>query len=138
MIIGFTGTQAGMSSHQKSRLQYVLTWLLNDLDDVRTPAPQFHHGDCIGSDYEAAVIAKRMGFWIVAWPPINPAKRGWFESNDEHEPGPYLERNRKMVDSVQRLIAAPKEMEETLRSGTWSTVRYARKVRKPVEILWPK
>jgi hypothetical protein len=58
----------------------------------------------------------------------------WAE--EVRKPLPPLERNRNIVDVVDVLLAAPKGPEE-LRSGTWSTVRYCRKVQKPLAILWP-
>lgn len=139
MKIGFTGTQKGMTNHQKARLVTVLTALFPDGAGAndRYIASQFHHGDCIGADWEAASIARTFGFWIVGWPPTDPSKRGWFTSDNEHIPAPYLERNRSIVDATERLIACPKENEETLRSGTWATIRYARKKNKPIDIIWP-
>jgi hypothetical protein len=50
---------------------------------------------------------------------------------------PPLDRNKMMVDDCEALIATPRLMVEELRSGTWSTIRYARKCRKPVHIVWP-
>lgn len=35
------------------------------------------------------------------------------------------------------MIATPSSKEEELRSGTWSTVRYARKLRRPVTLIYP-
>jgi hypothetical protein len=39
------------------------------------------------------------------------------------------------VDETEFLIGAPKEDEEVLRSGTWSTIRYSKKSNKPKKIL---
>ena len=50
---------------------------------------------------------------------------------------PPLDRNRDIVDACDVLIATPKDFVEELRSGTWATVRYARKQRKPLVIVWP-
>jgi outer membrane protein insertion porin family len=47
-----------------------------------------------------------------------------------------LDRNRAIVDSCDVLIACPKGPEEQ-RSGTWATVRYARKQKKRIVIIWP-
>lgn len=55
----------------------------------------------------------------------------------EREPGPYLWRNHQIVDATSALIAAPFGFEEELRSGTWATVRYARKLGRPVRFFWP-
>jgi predicted Rossmann fold nucleotide-binding protein DprA/Smf involved in DNA uptake len=52
------------------------------------------------------------------------------------EPLPYLERNHAIVNESDFLIAAP-DGPETLRSGTWATVRYARKVGKRVLVIMP-
>ena len=50
---------------------------------------------------------------------------------------PYLERNRSIVDACNVMIATPKEMEHTLRSGTWATVRYAWQKKKNIIIIPP-
>ena len=134
MKIGFTGTQQGMTAHQKARLVSVLTWLWPDSDET---VWQFHHGDCVGADFEAASIAKQLGFWIVAWPPEITTKRAYFASHDIHDAAPYLQRNHDIVDATERLIATPKEEEEVLRSGTWATIRYARKLKRSIDIIWP-
>jgi len=47
-------------------------------------------------------------------------------------PTPYLSRNRAIVDETEMLIATPAEFTEQQRSGTWSTVRYARACGKKV------
>jgi hypothetical protein len=53
------------------------------------------------------------------------------------EAKPPLERNEDIVDfGRDLLIAAPLQMVEVVRSGTWHTVRYARKKKVTVEILW--
>lgn len=49
---------------------------------------------------------------------------------------PNLVRNKDIVESTDVLLACPKGPEE-LRSGTWSTVRLARKQGKRVVIFWP-
>jgi hypothetical protein len=135
MKIGFTGTQRGMTAHQKARLVTILTALWPEADELKW---EFHHGDCVGADFEAATIAKQLGFWIVGWPPEIATKRAYFKSDETHDPAPYLERNRFIVNATERLIAAPKENEEVLRSGTWATIRHARKMSRPIDIVWPR
>jgi hypothetical protein len=126
MKIGFTGTQVGMSERQKKQLRLELT-----------TATEFHHGDCIGADAEADEIARSMGIPIIIHPPSDPKKRARCRQPGDkvHRTLPYLDRNKMIVASTERLIAAPKAMEEELRSGTWSTVRYARKINHPVKLL---
>lgn len=128
--IGFTGTQVGMSDHQRAKVKTaLLMWL--ELDYVT-----FHHGDCIGADAQAHDIAVEVGCSIVIHPPSNPNKRAW-------KPGfllpakPYLERNHDIVDMSRSLIATPKGEQEELRSGTWATVRYARRKHCSVEMIYP-
>lgn len=123
MIIGYTGTQLGMSDRQKAGLR---THLL-----LAEPGSEFHHGDCTGGDEEAHAIALECGLRVVIHPPINPNKRAFckgaavvLESKD------YIPRNHDIVDASQLLIAGPKTNDEELRSGTWATVRYARKTGK--------
>jgi hypothetical protein len=57
---------------------------------------------------------------------------------DERRPlRPPLVRNRNIVDACTILTAAPRSTAEELRSGTWSTVRYARAHMVPDIILKP-
>ena len=48
-----------------------------------------------------------------------------------------LKRNCDIVLAGVELIACPHQMSEVLRSGTWSTVRFARKIKKRVVMVWP-
>ena len=128
MIIGFTGTQDGMTSEQHIAV----------IDIVRQVSPNgVHHGDCVGADEEFHRIAQSLRVPIVIHPPDNPVKRAWCEGGLVKDRKPYLERNHDIVDSVDLLIAAPRTSEEQLRSGTWSTVRYARKIGKSIVIITP-
>jgi hypothetical protein len=53
-------------------------------------------------------------------------------------PKPPLDRNKIIVRSgVHRLIACPNGMEEELRSGTWMTVRFARRMKRKITFVWP-
>lgn len=126
-VVGFTGTQAGMSARQLRGLRRVLTQL---------GAKEFHHGDCIGSDEEAHDVADVMGLRLVIHPPDNDSKRAFCRGAIRtYPPRPYLKRNQDIVNSSQVLVAAPKSGEEELRSGTWATIRYARKLGRRVIIL---
>lgn len=131
MKIGFTGTQEGMSDRQKGELRTILSII------TTWGVVEFHHGDCIGADAEADAIARSVGCRIFIHPPSDPKKRAYCgQTGDvQYAPEPYLDRNRNIVDNTERLIAAPRSDTEEVRSGTWSTVRYARRVGKPVEVL---
>lgn len=138
MKIGFTGTQNGTTAEQLVTLEKLLR--AQKLDE-------FHHGDCIGADDEAVGVVKEIKrhpplAWkkkpkIICHPPSNDSKRAWNESDEERTPKPYLDRNHDIVNESKMLIATPKGFREELRSGTWATVRYARKQGKQVIIVWP-
>jgi hypothetical protein len=91
----------------------------------------FHHGDCVGADAEAHAIALERSLRIYLHPPDVDAKRAFCpEASFTFAPRPYLERNRAIVNACRVLIAAPSQSAEVLRSGTWATVRYARRTRR--------
>ncbi len=52
-------------------------------------------------------------------------------------PKTYFARNRDIVDAADLLIATPFNNFEEDRGGTWYTVNYARKRKKPIVIVWP-
>lgn len=128
MKIGFTGTQIGMSQHQKE--QFVLKLM-------ELGVTEFHHGDCIGADAEAHDIVREFfpSVWIEVHPPDITTKRAYKKGDVIHTPKPYLVRNKDIVDASEFLIGSPKENYNVLRSGTWSTIRYAKKMQKPDKVL---
>lgn len=150
MVIGFSGTQSGMTQFQKDTFASIL-----HIHGVT----ELHHGDCIGADEQAHKIAYDEGITIFSiHPPSNPNKRAfcfddrqdtkfnhiltdWKEYDEArvrwYPVRGYLERNQDIVDTVEMLIATPKEYVHTLRSGTWATIRYAWKTKKHVVIIPP-
>ncbi len=132
MKIGFTGTQRGMSEAQRISFEAGLRLMFEGLSD------EFHHGDCIGADAQAHTIAEKIGFIMVLHPPIDPKKQAHCEGDFSRKPKPYIERNHDIVDETELLIATPGEPTEQLRSGTWATIRYARKLRRRLVIIGPE
>lgn len=134
--MGFTGTKNGMTRYQRERLQYFLMYLWE------RGYRELHHGDCIGADAQAARIAKDLGYRLVCHPghpkdKENTMFRAFTDFNDEvREVKPFITRDHDIVDETERMVATPAGEEET-RSGTWTTVRYAKKKSKPVEIIMP-
>jgi hypothetical protein len=126
MKYGFTGTQQGCTEPQ-------WTVLLVELKK----ATEFHHGDCVGADAEAHAIAKSFGAWTVCHPPLIEKSRAFTVNDETREPKDYLVRNHDIVDETAFMIACPKGMSEELRSGTWATIRYARKRGKSGIIIFP-
>jgi hypothetical protein len=129
MNVGFTGTQEGMSASQCAR---VIDLLLK----LRLGMTHFHHGDCIGADEQAHQIIRAIAptVLVVGHPPSNPAKRAFCQCDILMEEKPYLERNQDIVAACELLIATPKGP-ETLYSGTWATVRAARRKGIRIDIV---
>ena len=128
--IAFTGTQRGMTDEQERTLPNVLC-------AVCSVGDWFHHGDCIGADAQAHQHAKMAALRTHVHPCNIPTKRAFCIGDAASPVAPPLDRNRVMVDLSYALIATPKSMVEELRSGTWATIRYARKRGVPVHIIWP-
>jgi hypothetical protein len=101
-------------------------------------ASEIHHGDCVGADAQAHYIARELGLLLIGHPPINPRGRafcvGFRYCNPEK---PYLERNRDIVGDTHILVAAPETEHEVVRSGTWYTVRWARKLDRSIYVVMP-
>jgi len=130
MRIGFTGTRKGMTAKQKDSLLRILT-------EYRPS--EFHHGDCLGADAEAHSITQThcTTARVIIHPPTNPAQRAFCHGDGYRVGKEYLARNRDIVDESDMLVAAPETREEHQRSGTWATIRYARKRSMAVVVLEP-
>lgn len=127
MAVGFTGTRHGMTEAQ-------IATFLTLLPEYCGP---FHHGDCKGADAQASDLASQWRL-VISHPPTDEKLRAFTPWSTVVLPSkPYIERNHDIVDACDVLIGCPGEMTEQLRSGTWATIRYARKIGKKVVVIYP-
>jgi hypothetical protein len=63
--------------------------------------------------------------------------RAWKNSHHIHRPKGFLTRDQDIVRDTDVLIAIPAEGVEQHRSGTWATVRFARKLGRDIWIVLP-
>lgn len=118
--IGFSGTRHGMTSHQATELRKML---------IEWRPRLFRHGDCIGADAQAHALVRELvpDCVIIIHPPHDSKWRAYCDGDSIENPAENLARNRAIVNGSEMLIATPQTNDEILRSGTWSTIRYARK-----------
>lgn len=95
-----------------------------------------HHGLCVGADEQAHWTGRSLGLWIVGHPPTAQGLRAHLECDELRPEQPFHVRNRAICRKSELLIATP-DGPERLRSGTWTTVRFARKLDMPIVILMP-
>lgn len=131
MKIGVTGTRSGMTEHQKTVVKRFLqnSWV---------EGAEFHHGDCVGVDVEAAVIAKQLHYKVVNHPPIKDDLRAFHKSDEFKNPVSYFARNRNIVNDTDLLLVVPFQTSPQPTGGTWYTHDYAVKKDKPVHIIYPE
>ena len=141
MILGFTGTRRGMTTYQKTNLRHAVAIL----------PERVIHGGAEGADEEFhnfiyRTISKETNVLSMEIYPTANRTHLWEDdfSIDKcwgevvvHDPMDPLVRDRIIAGRCDHLLAAPATVNEVLRSGTWATVRYARKAGKPVTILLP-
>ncbi len=131
MIAGFTGTRKGMTTAQKIRFRELISTL---------QVAKFVHGDCIGADADAHRMIAIRGSIPIHKRPSNIGSRRAFCSSGVStcsKPVDPLLRNKKIAEDCNILIVTPSGDQEVLRSGTWATVRYARKLRRRIHIIFP-
>jgi hypothetical protein len=128
MELGFSGSRDGMTYAQ------VITVfrLLGELKPEKV-----HHGDCVGADHDFHSIATYLDIPIKGHPPTDSKLRAFCPFKEAAEEKGYLDRNKDIVNESDLLLATPKEASEQWRGGTWSTIRYAKKNKKSVIIVWP-
>jgi hypothetical protein len=131
VILGFTGTQQELPPAQARGLGFLLGGIKNAMGVV-----EVHHGDCVGADAAFDRLCATLDFPRHAHPGPDTKKRAHCEADVIYEEQPFLDRNRVIVDACDLLIACPRGP-ETRRSGTWSTVRYARKEARRIVFVWP-
>ena len=127
MKLGVTGSRNGMTAEQ-------LRWFSTHVGF----ATEFHHGDCVGVDDQAA---RDMYFFssatVISHPPLNPKYRAYAPSHVILDPREYLERDRDIVNATDLLIGFPDSNIERDRSGTWYTIRFARHQGRGLIVVGP-
>jgi hypothetical protein len=125
--MGFTGTRHGMTNEQEQEFKKLI--MAKDFEE-------FHHGMCNGSDEQAHHIVEeeKQNVKIIGHPPKFTGSLASLPCYFLMKADTYLIRNRNIVDATDILVATP-DTKERPRSGTWSTVRYARKKQKKIYII---
>lgn len=147
-----TGTRRGMTAAQKTRFAEGLKRCL-DQDQQRNPDPAkpedfttLVHGDCMGADADAHLIAYEMGLDIWIYPGIDrfgcsPSRAfcgGDVDRVRLMPEGRYFPRNQDIVRKGRFLVGFPgKDHVESHGSGTWHALHFARTIAKPMRIVWP-
>lgn len=131
MKIGFTGTQCGTTDPQLEMLIEIIEGL---------EITKAGHGDCVGADGDFHIVLRTVAphVKITGHIPVDQSKREFCDFDTERDPCPFLVRNRHIVDDADLMIGCPEQKynKEILRSGTWATIRYARKQNVPLIIIW--
>ena len=126
--LGFTGSRTGLTFEQKTQIALEVR-MFNPILGI--------HGDCIGSDYDFDCILRDLEINRKARPCNLRNQRAFCEVQESVKPKDPLVRNRDIVNESDIMFAAPNSKEEITRSGTWSTIRYAKKIKKNLIIFYP-
>ena len=127
MRVGFTGSRLGMNEMQSKRLIIAMH---------RLGATELHHGDCQGADKQAHEVGRMLGLKIVGHPPVADGLRAFCVCDELRPARPFLERDLNIVLETEFLLATP-DGPWRPRSGTWTTVGYAKKSHKPCGLILP-
>lgn len=129
----FTGTRNPPPSAKNTVRLYLMT-LDPEVDELVI-------GCCIGVDTIVGEEGHKLGFQVHGVVPANRSQVPpyWIDFCTSWEFMPkdtdYMDRNQRIVDISTDLTAFPLDAVEHQRSGTWATVRRARKASKSVIII---
>lgn len=132
MKIGFTGTRQ-INKVSRDRLHDLYNLLISYKIDYDLDL-EIIHGGAIGADeyFHNLCLLENLNI-TIRWSYPNKSLPGNYDEYPVESP---LKRNKKIVDDCDVLIALPIDPNiEKLRSGTWSTIRYAKKLNKKIIII---
>lgn len=131
--VGVTGSRFGMTDEQADEMYGLLKTLSGFHRHNNGDRWALHHGDCTGTDAEAAEMGRDLGFWVVSHPPLSERYRAHAYADEVREPKGYHARDRDVVDESSELFAAPASL--TRAGGTWYTIGYAESRKVPYHLL---
>lgn len=128
-VMGVSGTRHYHSITLAQR--HSVDWLMKTGPDLLL------HGDCEGVDEMFHLVARRLNVPVHIFPPIIDRYRAFCQGAEKVYPcDTYLARNAHIVAEADVLVAIPEGREKDYpRSGTWATVRRARKHGIPIYII---
>jgi hypothetical protein len=132
ITIGITATQRGLVERQREVAEELF---------LRFDPARLVHGDCVGGDEDIHYLFQQAfpKKTIIIRPCDIRHKRAFcIGFHEEHPEEPPLMRNQKIVNESHILLGFPGEQNEVTRSGTWSTIRYAKRIGKPVIVIYPE
>jgi hypothetical protein len=134
-IIVFTGTRDGMTEAQKTTVYNALK-----------RGKKLKHGLCVGADADCHNLwiwnLRRPISTVEVYPCNIPRMVAQVPVSNVRKPEHPLKRNRRMIEEAIKegkmmVLAAPRNIFEERRSGTWATIRYAQMMGVPLLIVWP-
>lgn len=134
--IGFTGSRKGMTETQEAAIgNLIQEWIQEHTEECL----EAHHGDSVGADTQFHAICQEAGIAVVIHPSVDTADRAFNEAaREDRPPQKFKQQSLAIVRSCDVLLAAPDGWKEKLRgSGTWMTVRVARKSSKRIVVCFP-
>lgn len=131
-IMGITASRHGMTAPQGKALRALIE---------KFKPREFHHGDCVGGDEDGheiydnwrrstSALTLDEAHVIHVHPPDDDKLRARVklrEGDVLHEEKPYHARNHDIVNVSTIMVGLPYTAEEEVKSGTWATIRYAKK-----------
>lgn len=131
MILGVTGTR-----HLNERGRRHIAAALAEYEPADTTLVV---GGCVGADEFAGRTGRDMGMTVHV---VLPRERRWVDplwgeyATTSEEGGVYRARNERIVALATEMVAFPNHPEgrDNPHSGTWMTIRIARRVGKPITI----
>lgn len=131
MILGFTGTRKGLREGQLISLERLMKFYRENGYDTLV------HGGAIGADTDAHNLGRKLQYKIEVRPgpytKVHLLNGGFFL----YPRKPYIERDKDIVNQCDILFGCTATEYEEMRSGTWTTLRYARKTEKELKIILP-
>lgn len=134
VMLGFTGTQEGMTLQQRETVQRLVEELNPSI--VR-------HGACKGADAEFSEIAAHAGVPVIVAHPghdqhgRSPHRAKSFHYTDLLDAERYMKRNRAIIAKSNLIIACPNAQPFFKKGGTFLTTQAALAAKKAVTVVWP-
>ncbi len=129
-VVGFTGSRDGMTIDQE---ESVFELLEQRKDKIRYVV----HGGCVGADKQFHDMCIRLKIPVHIMPcNLKDTQAKCEKAAKIYPERPPLSRNKKIVVAASVILAAPAQRGEILRSGTWSTIRYAKNAKKKLAIIY--